>query len=89
MYDALHAEILEASGGKVPGLLLHYARSVGDGFQVVEVWESQDDFHRFNDEVVLPAVGRLARANPGPAPQQVITPADVRGLVLTGAQIAL
>jgi len=43
----------------VKGLLAHIAGDTGNGFQVVDVWESEDAFRRFGDELtpVLKSLG--------------------------------
>jgi hypothetical protein len=89
MYEALHAEIVRQSGGTVDGLLVHIGHPSPTGFRVVEVWESRTHFERYNDEIVLPAIQRMAAGQPGPAPEQTIEPLDVRGLVLAGGQVVV
>ncbi|SET40168.1 hypothetical protein [Geodermatophilus poikilotrophus] len=78
-YDAVHAAVLERSGTAVDGLLLHLARSTTDGFQVIEVWESREDYERGNQEVVGPVFAEVLRGRA--APSVVITEFEVRGLV--------
>lgn len=43
----------------VPGLLVHIAGETPDGFRVVDVWESEDAFRRFGEELgpVMKAIG--------------------------------
>lgn len=56
-----------------PGLLYHVAGEVDGGrWQSVSVWRSEDDFNRFREERLLPAVERvlgasMAGAAPPPA----------------------
>jgi hypothetical protein len=57
------------------------------GFQVLEVWESRSDFERYNEEVVLPVMRRMAAGRRDPAPQQDIQEFDVHGLVLAGGRV--
>ena len=87
LYDAVHRALLERTGGVVDGLLVHLARQTGEGFQVVEVWESREDFERYSAEVVGPLAtevlqGRSRRPT-------VATPFDVRGLVLPRVGVAV
>jgi hypothetical protein len=88
MYDAVHAALLERVGPSVEGLLLHVARETGDGFQVIEVWESQADYDHYAEDVLAPLLAELSggRASPG---NQTERPFEVRGLVLPRAGIAV
>jgi hypothetical protein len=89
VYDAVHARLLERTGGKADGLLVHLARATETGFQVVEVWESRDRFEHWQAEVVGPLLAEVAGGNPpdagAPAPEEF----DVRGLVVPPARIAV
>jgi hypothetical protein len=70
VYDASHAEILRAAGdGPVDGMVLHLARTVADGFEILEIWQSREQADRFNREVVAPALERLGVPMDGPEPQ--------------------
>ena len=86
LYDAVHRVLLERTGGVVDGLLVHLARQTGDGFQVVEVWESREDFERYSAEVVGPVATEVLQGRP--RRPTVVTPFDVRGLVLPRAGVA-
>jgi hypothetical protein len=89
MYDALHAEIVRRSGETVDGLLVHVGRATATGFQVLEVWQSQAHFERYNEQVVLPAVADLSAGQSGPAPQQAIEEFQVHGLVIAGGNVVV
>jgi len=39
VYDAIHAEAMKQPSD---GLMMHLARKVDGGFQVIEVWESKE-----------------------------------------------
>jgi hypothetical protein len=41
MYDGMHAEMTKRAGTSIDGLLVHVGRATTDGFEVLEVWESQ------------------------------------------------
>jgi hypothetical protein len=87
VYDAVHARVLDRTGGTADGLLVHVARATDTGFQVVEVWESRDDFERYQAELVGPI---LAEVSGGEAPgEPAATEFDVRGLVVPPARIAV
>jgi CO dehydrogenase/acetyl-CoA synthase beta subunit len=86
-YDALHAAVLERTGTAVDGLLLHLARPTADGFQLIEVWESGEQWERAHREVIGPVVAEVLRGQAPPA--QVVTEFEVRGLVLPRAGVAV
>jgi hypothetical protein len=86
-YDALHAEVGRRSAGGVDGLLLHVGRATGDGFQVLEVWESKEKCDRFFAAVVGPAVASLSGGQAPPA-EPVVEEFEPRGLIIPSAAIA-
>jgi hypothetical protein len=59
MYDKLHGELLQRTGGEIAGLLLHIGRTTERGFQVIEVWESKDQFDRANHDIVWPLASQI------------------------------
>jgi len=77
-YEELHAQILAGSGGSSPGLLVHFARSTDQGFQVVEVWESKEHSDRFFERVIKPILERFPSDRP--LPQPVVEEFEVHGL---------
>ena len=86
-YDAMHARFLaQQTETPVDSLLVHIGCPDGDGFQVIEVWESRENFDQFNREVVAPMVAEAAAAAPDAAPR--IEEFEVRGLVVTGGPTA-
>ena len=86
VYDAVHARVLDRTGGRVDGLLVHLARATDTGFQVTEVWESKDYFERYQAELGP----LLAEVSGGETPERpVATEFDVRGLVVPPARIAV
>ena len=87
IYDALYAGVGQAAGTERDGLLVHIGRPIEDGFQILEIWESQTHFARFNDEVVDPVMGQMFE---GPLPD-LPTPVEfeVRGLVLPSADLLI
>jgi hypothetical protein len=55
-YDQVAAEL----GGDAPeGLILHVAGAYGDGFRVIDVWESEEAYIRFRDSLLRPAVEKI------------------------------
>jgi hypothetical protein len=89
VYDAMHARVLDRTGGTVDGLLVHVARATDTGFQVIEVWESREDFERSHAEVVGPLLAEFPGADAPPGDEPVATEFDVRGLVVPAARIAV
>jgi hypothetical protein len=87
-YDALHRELLKVTDPtSVEGLLVHVGRSVAGGFQVLEVWESKDQFDRYNRDVVWPLAAKVLADTPAPT-EPVTEEFEVRGLVLPGHRVA-
>lgn len=71
-YDATHAEVMKAAGPQqVPGFILHIGRSTEDGFEIIEVWESQEQADAFNRDVVWPAMRRAGVPEGGPEPEVI------------------
>jgi hypothetical protein len=61
------------------GLVVHVMTETADGVHVVDVWESVDQFTRFRDARLLPAMGQVMEsagiAMPDPPPEPEITEA--------------
>ncbi|MGY1803868.1 hypothetical protein ACI78T_11365 [Blastococcus sp. SYSU D00922] len=86
-YDLLHGELARRTAGDVvEGLLLHVARQTGAGFQIVEVWESNELCDRYTAELVNPVIAELSGGRPMPmAP--AIEEFEPRGLVVPAAHV--
>ena len=55
MYDSVNPKIME--GGKLPdGCQLHIAGPIDKGWRVITVWDSEDQFQKFRDEQLTPAL---------------------------------
>ncbi len=71
-----YAQVQQAleSSGTPAGLIYHAAGEQPDGrWQAVSVWESEDDYNRFRDERILPAVREALgddMADAGPPPSE-------------------
>jgi hypothetical protein len=90
MYDAVHAAILARAGTDVDGLIVHIGRTTEDGFEAIEVWESRDDYDRYNRELVVPLIAELAGAeDPSSMGSQQIEEFEVRGLVIPSGSLSL
>jgi hypothetical protein len=54
-YDAVIGKVMD--GGKLPqGCQVHIAGPVSEGWRVITVWDSEDDFNRFREEKLIPAL---------------------------------
>jgi hypothetical protein len=79
-YEEIHAQVMAAVDGPVPGLYVHFARSTQKGYQLVEVWESKQHCDRFMEQVVNPIVERVTDGRPLAA-EPVTEEFEVHGLV--------
>jgi heme-degrading monooxygenase HmoA len=76
-YDRLNREI----GQDPEGLILHTSSEKDDGtMRIVDVWESKEAFERFEQETLMPAIGRLGVPAPeGPPPREEFEVHNMRG----------
>ena len=76
-YDRLNAEISEDP----EGLILHTAAEHGGGMRIIDVWESEDAYRRFEQETLTPAMGRAGMEAPtgGPPPLDSFEVHNLRG----------
>ena len=95
--QALHAQLLQRTGGQVDGLLVHLARPTTDGFQVLEVWDTKASYDHFNDTVIAPLTAQAGLAPPAgtstgaaqpQAPAMSVTQIDISGLVIPRGPVA-
>ena len=89
MYDAVHAEMLKRAGTSVDGLLVHVGRATADGFQTLEVWESEEHYDHANSAIVLPVLRELAGNQPLPSVDQTTEAFEVHGLVVPRGNILI
>lgn len=100
VYQGLHTQLLERTGGQVDGLLVHLARPTTDGFQVLEVWNTKASYEHYNDTVITaltteagftPPAGtdtdNGAAAEP-PTLAMSVTEINVSGLVIPRGPVA-
>jgi hypothetical protein len=88
MYDAMHAEMIKRAGTSIDGLLVHVGRATTDGFQILEVWESEQHYDRANTDIVFPLMRELAGDQAQPSIGQTAETFDVRGLVIPRGNVA-
>jgi hypothetical protein len=86
VYDALHAEIVRRQDPTSCGMLVHIGWPTPEGFQVIEIWESQEQQERFNAEVVEPAMAQLPGGQP-PSAEPVREEFAPRGLIIRSVQV--
>ena len=80
VYDAMHQAVLAviAEQGGGDGLILHLAYATDQGFDVTEVWTSEQQFGAFYESVLPEAMARAGLPMDGPQPQPVeFVPAGV------------
>lgn len=76
-YDAISERIMARD--EVPkGLLVHAAGFTGSGFRIFEVWESQEAFDRFAEDVLMPI---LQESRPTPDQQPRVTAYELHGYI--------
>ena len=63
-YDQLNAEIRDDPAG----LILHTASQADGGIRIIDVWQSEADYRRFEEEQLMPAAGRLGWPAPDTPP---------------------
>ncbi len=64
-YDRVIQELEAAGQGNPPGRLSHVGARKGDGYLVVDVWESQEAFDRFG-QTLVPLLERVGGRVPTP-----------------------
>lgn len=67
-YDVLHKVLVEVTDESGEGLLVHVARPTADGFEIIEVWESEEHFGTFMRQTLPKAVARLPSLADAPPP---------------------
>jgi hypothetical protein len=54
-YEQINSRVME--GGNLPdGCQLHIAGPWDKGWRVITVWDSEEQFHQFRDEKLIPAI---------------------------------
>jgi hypothetical protein len=68
VYDAVNVKA-EVNGNPPEGLLIHAAGEVDGQWQIIDVWESEEQARRFDEERLAPAIEAVVgAAPPGPPP---------------------
>ena len=66
-YDKIRA-LLNPDVDKPAGVIVHTAGFTGNVFRIFDVWESEEDFKRFESERLMPAVGKVMAESADAAP---------------------
>jgi hypothetical protein len=70
-YDQVN-ERIQAQGDPPAGMIVHTAGAKeGGGFRIFDVWGSQSDFERFQQERLGPVVSEVVGADARPSRQEV------------------
>jgi hypothetical protein len=85
LYDGMHRAITARSGDRDVGLLLHLARPTAGGFQIIEIWRSEEECRTFVREIIDPLMAEMFGDQPPDPPAP--TTFEPRGLVLPAAGI--
>jgi hypothetical protein len=73
MYEAVTDRVMP--GDQLPDeCKLHIAGPVEQGWRVITVWESREDFDRFREQKLLPAFQELAAGEAPPAVEPEVNP---------------
>jgi hypothetical protein len=67
MHDAVDA-LLGITKSPPDGMILHTAGMDGNRMRVVDLWESAEDYRRFADERLMPAIEQVSRDAGMPPP---------------------
>ena len=78
-YDAISARLTPLAG-EAQGFIAHAAGFTGDGFRIIELWETREDCERFMEEQVMPAVMELSA---GPPVAPTTTAYELHNLVVS------
>jgi hypothetical protein len=72
MYDAVTGAI-GLEGDPPEGLIFHWAGEVDGQWTITDVWESREDFDRFREQRLFPAIEQVSGMDPaaegGPQPE--------------------
>ena len=55
---------LTPQGKVVPGALFHWSHKTDDGFRVIDVWESREQFDKFAEEQIGPFTQEVGMTTP-------------------------
>jgi hypothetical protein len=73
VYEAITARVM-AEDELPDGCQIHIAGPVEGGWRVITVWDSDEAFHRFREEKLLPALREVSGGEGGPDVQPQVDP---------------
>ena len=89
VYDRIHAQVIGHTPTAIDGLLLHIGRPSPIGFDVVEVWDSQEHYDRYQRELIASIADGRGAGMPLSMPTLTIEQFEIRGLVIPKGNIVL
>ncbi len=63
IYDSVNQEMGVDQNNLPDGLIHHYATKTSDEFVIFDVWQSREDYERFSNEKVRPAMEKVPGAS--------------------------
>jgi hypothetical protein len=88
MYEQVLNDLRASGKDAPPERLLHVCAATDDGFRITEIWQSHEAVDRYGDEVMRPAIAKVAGEEAvagGPPPNQEF---ELRGLQLRADWVA-
>jgi hypothetical protein len=82
-YDQTVPLVVELTGGLADGCVVHFMSPTDGGYRVTEIWQSEDHWRRFRNEILTPLLQRLtgedspAQPEPNPFPVHAVATAPV------------
>ena len=78
-YDALHKAVKDVTASDGEGLLVHIARPTATGFEIIEVWESQERFGAFITNTLPKAAANVGMGDMPAPPREEF---ELRGFLV-------
>ena len=90
MYDRMHAELIKRASSIVGdlGLLVHVGRATAEGFELFQVFESKEHYHRTMD-ISASLMREVAGDLPRLSTEQSTEVFEVRGIVIPRGDIVI
>ena len=59
--DAVLVKALDLEGSQPAGVTIRIAGPTADGWRIVSLWDSEADFERFRDDMLVPALASIGQ----------------------------